>query len=183
MKRIILTVLTCLGLQSLYAQETPAAISKGKWMIETNLSPIGGVSTSGFSFMSNNGSKSLSAGGEAGYFIQNNLAVKAGLGLLSYKSKITIDGQEIELASQTSFTYKLGMKYYIISALPIQVDIGGVKSSGSKNAFIFGGQLGYAFFVKDNIAIEPAVRYDRGLNDNADGVKTFSARVGFSLHF
>jgi len=183
MKRILLTVLTYLGLNSLYAQETPAALSKGKWMIETNLSPIGGLSTSGFSFMSNNGTKSLSAGGEAGYFIQDNLAIKAGLGIMSYKSKISIGDEQIELGKQTSFTYKLGMKYYIISALPIQVDIGGVKSSGLENAFIFGGQLGYAFFIKDNIAIEPALRYDRGLNDSAEGVKTFSARVGFSLHF
>ena len=41
----------------------------------------------------------------------------------------------------------------------------------------------HSYFVKDNIAIEPAVRHDRGLNDNADGVKTFSVRVAFSLHF
>ncbi|OOG15782.1 hypothetical protein BWD42_24200 [Sphingobacterium sp. CZ-UAM] len=54
------------------------------------------------------------------------------------------------------------------------ISIGGVKSSGSKNAYIFGGQLGYAFIVKDNIAIEPAVRYDRGLNDNPDGVVILS---------
>jgi len=46
-------MLTLLGLQTVSAQETPTAISKGKWMVETNLSPLTGLSTSGFSFYSN----------------------------------------------------------------------------------------------------------------------------------
>ncbi|MGJ1194501.1 hypothetical protein [Sphingobacterium siyangense] len=84
--------------------------------------------------------------------------------------------------STHSFIYKAGLKYYIINQFPVQVDLGGINSGG-ENAFIFGGQLGYALFLKENIAIEPAVHYDHGFNDNADGINAFSARIGFSLHF
>ncbi|WP_426790197.1 hypothetical protein [Sphingobacterium sp. WOUb80] len=182
MKRIFLMALTCLGMQALFAQETPSAVSKGKWMVETNLSPLTGLSTSGFSFYSNNGARVWSVGGEAGYFVQDRLAIKAGLGFSGQKYTFDIDGQNIELNATHSFIYKGGLKYYIINQLPVQVDLGGINSGG-ENAFIFGGQLGYALFVKENIAIEPAVRYDHGLNDNADGINAFSARIGFSLHF
>jgi hypothetical protein len=74
------------------------------------------------------------------------------------------------------------MKYYIINQLPIQVDLREINSGG-ENAFIFSEQWGYALFVKENIAIEPTVRYDHGLNHNADGIHAFSAWIGFSLHF
>ncbi|MBB1645654.1 outer membrane beta-barrel protein [Sphingobacterium sp. UME9] len=175
-------MLTLLGLQTVSAQETPTAISKGKWMVETNLSPLTGLSTSGFSFYSNNGAQLWSVGGEAGYFFQDKLAVKAGLGFTGQRYVFDFDGQKIELNSTHSFIYKAGLKYYIINQFPVQVDLGGINSGG-ENAFIFGGQLGYALFLKENIAIEPAVRYDHGLNDNADGINAFSARIGFSLHF
>jgi hypothetical protein len=182
MKRIFFIALTFFSMQTISAQETPTAISKGKWMVETNLSPLTGLSTSGFSFYSNNGARLWSVGGEAGYFFQDKLAIKAGLGFSGQKYAFNFDGQKIELNSTHSFIYKAGLKYYIINQLPVQVDLGGINSGG-ENAFIFGGQLGYALFVKENIAIEPAVRYDHGLNDNADGINAFSARIGFSLHF
>ncbi|MGJ1335850.1 hypothetical protein ACR784_21680 [Sphingobacterium multivorum] len=149
---------------------------------KTNLSPLTGLSTSGFSFYSNNGAQLWSVGGEAGYFFQDKLAVKAGLGFTGQRYVFDFDGQKIELNSTHSFIYKAGLKYYIINQFPVQVDLGGINSGG-ENAFIFGGQLGYALFLKENIAIEPAVHYDHGFNDNADGINAFSARIGFSLHF
>ncbi|UIR57357.1 porin family protein [Sphingobacterium sp. SRCM116780] len=166
-----------------FAQETHPAIQKGKWMVETNLSPISGLSTSGFSLLTNDGNTSWSIGGETGYFFQDKLAVKVGLGYISQKiGDISLGDYTVEGSTQNMFTYKAGLKYYISNVLPVQVDLGGLSQDG-ENALLLGGQVGYAIFVKDNIAIEPAVRYDHGLNDNATGVKAFSARVGFSLHF
>lgn len=125
-------MLTLLGLQTVSAQETPTAISKGKWMVETNLSPLTGLSTSGFSFYSNNGAQLWSVGGEAGYFFQDKLAVKAGLGFTGQRYVFDFDGQKIELNSTHSFIYKAGLKYYIINQFPVQVDLGGINSGGEK---------------------------------------------------
>ena len=105
-------------------------------MVETNLSPLTGLSTSGFSFYSNNGAQLWSVGGEAGYFFQDKLAVKAGLGFTGQRYVFDFDGQKIELNSTHSFIYKAGLKYYIINQFPVQVDLGGINSGGEKLSFL-----------------------------------------------
>lgn len=173
MKKILFT-LAFFGLAyTVKAQETHPALQKGKWLVETNLSPFGLNRTTGFSFASNDGSNEWSIGGETGYFAADKLAIKLGLGVNGAGG----DGETVTLLN-----YKIGAKYYVANVLPIQVDFGGLNSEG-ENFTLLGMQLGYAWFVKDNIAIEPAVRYDHGLNDNASNAKTVSARIGFSLHF
>ena len=174
MKKLLFVAAFAFAAQFAQAQETLPALQKGKWLVETNLSPFSLTKTTGLSYMSNDGNSEWAVGGEAGYFAADKLAIKLGLGIY---------GQKYEgLDSETALSYKIGAKYYISNILPIQVDFGGINSDGD-NATILGAQIGYAWFVRDNISIEPGVRYDHGLNDIASDIKTFSARIGFSLHF
>lgn len=56
-------------------------------------------------------------------------------------------------------SYKLGVKYYLIDRIPLQIDFSGTNVSGYN--FEVGMQAGYAFFLgqSKNISIEPGVRY------------------------
>lgn len=173
MKKILFALAFCGTTLAVNAQDTHPSLQKGKWLVETNLSPFSLNRTTGFSFASNDGNNEWSVGGEAGFFAADKLAIKLGLG---------VNGVGGDVESATVLNYKIGAKYYVANVLPIQVDFGGLNSEGD-NATLLGLQLGYAWFVKDNIAIEPSVRYDHGLNDNSSNVKTVSARIGFSLHF
>lgn len=177
MKKVLLTLAITSALFCAQAQQTHPSLEKGKWFVETNLSPFSLNRTTGLSFASNDGSTEWSFGGEAGIFAADKLAVKLGLGVngTSYDS---YGGTETE----TVLSYKIGAKYFISNVVPIQIDFGGLNSDG-ENAVTLGTQIGYAWFIKDNIALEPALRYDHGLNDNASEVKTLSARIGFSLFF
>lgn len=159
------------------AQETLRALSKGSVMIETSLSPYSMLKTTGFGFASNDGISEWSVGGEGGYFVADKFSVKLGLGVLG----VTQDfggGKETD----TALSYKIGAKYYATNQFPFQVDLGGINSDG-ENGLLLGVQAGYAWFLKENIALEPGVRYDHGLNDNFSEIKTVSVKLGFSLHF
>jgi hypothetical protein len=159
------------------AQTVNPTLAKGKWLVEanTNFGVLSPANTS-IGFISSDGSSLFKIGGEAGYFIANNLALKVGLGVTS----VTDDGYYEGSETATGFNYKIGAKYYIASMFPVQVDFNGLSSEGeSINAVGFQG--GYAWFVAPNISIEPGVRYDLGLADGSTGV--FSGNVGFALHF
>jgi hypothetical protein len=176
MKKILLSTMLLFA-ASAQAQETLPALTKGKFMVETNLSPFSMIKTTGFSLASNDGSTEWGVGGEAGYFAADKLAVKFGLGI--YGAAIDYGfGKE----TSTAVSYKIGAKYYVANNFPFQLDLGGLNSEG-ENALLLGAQVGYAWFLKDNISIEPGIRYDHGLDDNASGVKTVSAKIGFSLYF
>ncbi|MBV7440540.1 hypothetical protein KRX57_03840 [Weeksellaceae bacterium TAE3-ERU29] len=153
------------------AQNNPA-LAKGKWLIETNTN-FGAVSPSNtsVSFSAGGGVSNLKIGGEAGYFIADNFALKAGLGihLLSYQLE----------ESSSKLNYKLGAKYYINSKFPVQIDLSGA-STKNNSITTLGFQGGYSYFLAPNISIEPGLRYDLSLEDS-DGLLT--GNVGFALHF
>lgn len=182
MKKILLSLALLAGAQALKAQETLPALQKGKWFVETNLSPFSINRTTGFSFASNDGVNEWAVGGEAGFFAADKFAVKIGLGVNGAGVNGNVNGFGGSGETITILNYKIGAKYYVANVLPLQIDFGGLNSEG-ENATLLGLQAGYAWFVKDNIAIEPAVRYDHGLNDIASNAKTVSVRIGFSLHF
>lgn len=162
---------------ALNAQTQNSALAKGKWLVEANtnfgvLSP----SNTSIGFYTNDGNSLFKIGGEGGYFIANNLALKVGLGVTSLTTK-PLYGSSV---TETAFNYKIGAKYYIASMFPVQVDFNGISGEGdSVNAVGFQG--GYAWFVAPNISIEPGLRYDLGTESGSTGI--FSGNVGFALHF
>lgn len=143
--------------------------SMGKWLIEANTGSWATGNTA-FSLMAVDGANTAwSVGAEVGYFVMDNFAIKAGLGYSD-------DGYDY-----TPFNYKIGVKYYIVSQFPVGVDLTGTSGSGN-NANWVGLQGGYAWFISDNVSIEPAIRYNVTLDKNkADNA--FQGLIGFALHF
>ncbi|MFH4965630.1 hypothetical protein V8G69_11560 [Gaetbulibacter sp. M235] len=101
----------------------------------------------------------------------DDLAIKAGLGYS-------------DLDYTTVFSYKVGAKYYVISKIPVQVDLNGASiKDSSENPLWLGLQGGYAIFLGNNVSIEPGLRYSLSLNQDFYDKGIFEARIGFALHF
>lgn len=181
MKKIILTAVAMLAFMFTNAQDmknsSGGQTSEGKWLIEANTGFGGGTdahsANTGFSFVSSDGNTDWSIGGEVGYFVMDDLAIKGGLGYLSFS-----DGDF------SAFTYKLGAKYYIEHMIPVQLDLTGASwKDSSENPLWLGIQGGYAIFLGDNVSIEPGVRYNVSLNNDYYDKGIFELRIGFALHF
>jgi opacity protein-like surface antigen len=161
---------------SSYAQDG-SQTAKGSWLVEANTGFGGGdtgfahTANTGFGLTSFGDTTIWSIGGEAGYFIEDNLAIKAGLGY-----------SDFDITS--AFSYKLGAKYYVINIIPIQVDVTGASFKDvDENPLWLGLQGGYAIFVSDQISIEPGLRYNLSLNKDFTDEGIFEFRIGFALHF
>ncbi|MBH1959364.1 hemin-degrading factor [Chryseobacterium sp. HSC-36S06] len=176
MKKVLLVGALAL-FATVNAQTQNPALAKGKWLVEanTNFGVLSPSSTS-IGFYTNDGDSMFKIGGEAGYFVANNLALKVGLGVTS----LTMDTFYGDNETSTAFNYKIGAKYYIASMFPVQIDFNGISSEG-ENINAVGFQGGYAWFVSPNISIEPGLRYDLGTAEGSTGI--FSGNVGFALHF
>tara|TARA_R110002049_G_scaffold76250_1_gene196075 strand:- start:22092 stop:22643 length:552 start_codon:yes stop_codon:yes gene_type:complete len=183
MKKLLLcAAIAAFGLTSVNAQDenNGGQTAKGKWLIEANTGFSGGAgevgflqhsANTGFGLMSIDGMTIWSVGTEGGYFVMDDLAIKAGLGYTDY------DGESL-------FSYKIGAKYYIISQIPVQIDVNGASSDVfSDNPLWLGLQGGYAFFLGKNVSIEPGLRYSLSLNEDVTDEGIFEARIGFALHF
>lgn len=174
MKKIILTVVTLLTFGFVHAQDSNmdnagSQTDQGKWLIEVNTGTWATGNTS-FSLLAvDGGDTSWSAGAEVGYFIIDDFALKAGLGYFD-------DG-----SGNNSFNYKFGGKYYIVGQFPVGVDITGTSGDGNDANWI-GVQAGYAWFISDNVSMEPAIRYNATLDENKAN-SAFQGLIGFALHF
>lgn len=177
MKKIILTVAAFCAFGFVSAQdENVGQTAKGKFLIEanTNFGAAHGANTS-FQFASADGSTAYNLGLEGGYFIMDDLALKAGFGYGGSKP----DGGE----STNTFSYKIGAKYYILSMIPVQVDYSGATIKDvDENPSYFGMQAGYAIFLGQNVSIEPGLRFNKSLNDDFYN-DVFQVNIGFALHF
>jgi len=142
------------------------AISKGTWLVEANT----GTGQTGQTSFSYNEDHYWSVGAEAGYFIIDNLALKAGFGYGEIKG---LKGE---------FNYKVGAKYYILGKIPVASDFTGTSSDGTTRSWI-GLQGGYAWFVAKNVAIEPALRYNILVSDSPGHKSFMQAKIGFSIFF
>lgn len=185
MKKISLTTLAAFAMISVSnAQETLPTLEKGKFLLETNFSPFSSVGSNGFYLKKSENAQQWGVGGEAGYFVADKLAIKAGVGYTKTKQEIELMESSFNMDTQ-SVGYKIGAKYYIANHLPFQVDFGGIKVKNLEHNFILGGQLGYAWIINNIIIIEPRIRYD--ITETKDGYKQyenmFSAQIGFSIHF
>lgn len=178
MKKLFLAAFAVFAFASVNAQdEESSALSEGSWVVEANTgfgaSQWGHTANTGIGLYSIDGITVWSIGGEAGYFVMDDLAIKLGLGYNDF------DGA-------SSFSYKLGAKYYIDSQFPVQVDLTGASGDdvfGDESPLWLGIQGGYAWFVADNISIEPGLRYNLSMNEDFTDEGIVEFRVGFALHF
>src|SRR5690606_14175483 len=117
----------------------------------------------------------LNLGLEGGYFIMDDLAIKAGLGYGSLK----LDGAD---EAFSSFSYKIGAKYYVSGMIPVQIDYNGTSvKDAEENPSYVSLQGGYAIFLGDNVSIEPGLRYDMSMNDDFFE-SVLQVNIGFALH-
>lgn len=170
MKKALLLLASVLAVHTVNAQNAEQT-AKGKWLIETNTAFGNHLllgSETGFRLTTVDGETIWNLGAETGYFIIDNLAVKVGLGYGDFGTEI--------------FSYKLGLKYYIIGKIPVAADLNGMSGEGFKPMFA-GLQGGFAVFLGEMVSIEPGIRYNFDINDDAEGSDGLQINVGFVLHF
>lgn len=152
-----------------------AQTQKGKVVIEANstLGAFGGIiggNGTSFNLSTSDGVTIWNIGGELGYFVEDNFALKAGFGYGDF------DGSNI-------VSYKIGGKYYVGGKFPMQIDYSGQSSDdffGGENPSYLGFQAGSAFFLGEMVSIEPSVRYNVSLNsDFFENI--FEIQIGFSI--
>ena len=86
----------------------------------------------------------------------DNLALKAGLGYSSSKMG--------DVDASTAISYRLGAKYYVMSKIPVTLDVTFASTEKDEDPMWLGIGAGYAFFLGDNVSIEPGLRYNMNLN-------------------
>ncbi|UJH66902.1 hypothetical protein [Allomuricauda sp. SCSIO 65647] len=169
MKKVILVVLGLFGTAVMVNAQNgnSGQTSEGSWFLEVNTGSFSTGNTS-FSLTSSDGNTSWSAGIDGGYFVTENLAVKAGIG---YNDPGDF--------SDGILVYKVGGKYYLNGQIPLGMDFTGLSFDGNGANWI-GFQGGYAVFLGDMVALEPGLRYNLTL-DEADADSIFQAFVGFTI--
>jgi hypothetical protein len=175
MKKIILSILAVAAFGTANAQDKDAnggQTSKGKWLIEANTGNAM-LGTTGFYFASSDGESEYNIGLDGGYFVMDDLAIKAGLG---YGGDSATDS--------TILSYRLGGKYYVKSMIPVTLDLTGASiKDAEENPMWLGIGAGYAWFLGQNVSIEPGLRYNHSLNENFTDKGVFQLNIGFALHF
>lgn len=170
MKKLMIAAIAVFVFAQVNAQDggtNPTA--KGTWLIEANTGNAM-LGTTGIYFSSQDGDSSYNVGLDGGYFIMDDLALRAGLGY---------GGGDF---SADTFSYRLGGKYYINSQFPVGLDLTGASIDGAdENPLWLGIQGGYAWFLGDNVAIEPGIRYNYSLNENFTDKGVFQVNIGFTI--
>lgn len=162
------------GLSNVQAQGSDegssGALSKGSWVVEVNTGSWTTGSTA-FSLTSQDGNTMWSVGGEAGYFVADDLAIKGGLGYSDFGDDFS------------AFSYKIGAKYYIAGQFPVGVDFTGSSFKDfDENPSYVGLEGGYAWFVAPNVSIEPKIRYNISMNSDFYD-DAFQGLIGFAFYF
>ena len=179
MKKVLLiAAVAVFGLSNVNAQDS-GQTSKGKILIEANTGNAM-LGTTGIYFSSQDGNSSYNIGLDGGYFIMDDLAIKAGLGY----GGVSFDGGD----NASAFSYRIGGKYYVMSMIPVSLDLTGASGDAVENGIgetpmWLGIGAGYAWFLGDNVSIEPGVRYNHSLNEDYTDKGVFQVNVGFALHF
>ncbi|KAB8152925.1 hypothetical protein EZY14_011080 [Kordia sp. TARA_039_SRF] len=176
MKKTILAIVAVFAMAfTANAQDDDKATgqtSEGKWLIEANTGNAV-LGTTGIYFTSFDGESVFNIGLDGGYFVIDDLAIKAGL------------GYGTDSASDTSiFSYRLGAKYYVKSMIPVTLDLTGSSiEDANENPLWLGVGAGYAWFVGKNVSIEPGLRYNISLNEDFTDEGVLQLNIGFALHF
>lgn len=160
MKKLILVFAMMFSVMSF------AQVEQGRTFVGVSSNSVTGIN---FSTERDSGVRNYQFGVQGGHFFANRLALVAGAGYQSTRIKDvgTVD---------EAISYQAGLKYYVESILPVQIDYNGIDKAN-----YFGTQVGYAYFPSRNFSIEPNLRYDFGLKD--DLKDRFSFGVGFNYLF
>ncbi len=172
-KRIIYILL------ALCAWATPATaqILKGTWIINPQLTAFNLGSTS----TQETGKRAVDLGVrfDGGTFIFKNFAVLVGLGGDFAWNKEYVDNR---------FDIEAGARYYPVGGLFIGANLGYThtwqKTLGLHDYFrhdylYVGADLGYAFFVCQNVSIDPAIYIKHSFLDRYN---KYGVKVGFSIY-
>lgn len=140
-------------------------LQKGTFMLGTNVS--------GLSFATYNGSDitNINLGIHGGYFLADNFA-----GLLGINYFNAFDFSNFE-TNYDNFSYLLGVKYYIDSRFPVELNFEGDLNANNS----LGAKVGYAYFPSSNFSIEPSLGYDVSLNDS--DFNNFNGSIGLNYFF
>ena len=181
MKKVISFFITLFIVSLSYSQDQ---LAKGNFALDFNTG-LNGLSEGGINFMQGSTALQLTTidditfyniGLDGSYFIQDGFALKAGLGYGGIKES----GGE----GYDSFSYRLGLKYYISKMIPVQVDLTGAQIEDmDDNPMWLGIQGGYAFFLGSNVSLEPSLRYSLSLNEDFTDDNIFQFNVGLSVFF
>ena len=131
------------------------------------------VEGSGIQFASVDGESVTSIAVDGGYFVMDDLALLVGLGYVSNSA-----------SDSNAFSYRLGGKYYVGGNIPLTLDYTGSSiKDADENPSWLGLGAGYAFFLGENVALEPGLRYNLTMNDDFTEENIFQLNVGFSIFF
>ena len=116
-----------------------------------------GLNTSGLGFSTvKDGPTTVNAGLTFGGFLAQNFAL---VGQVGY------DSFHYNNVNMNDWTYGAGVKYYVGSVVPLQVDWkGSTGSTVQPSASFVSTQIGYAWFPFRNISVEPTLRYEMSTN-------------------
>lgn len=169
MKKVLFAAIAVMAFGVSNAQDQT---KQGKLLIEANTGNAM-LGSTGFFYTSSDGESSYNIGFDGGYFIKDNLALKAGIGF---------GGDSFDDSSILS--YRLGAKYYAMSKFPVTIDLTGASIKDAvENPMWLGIGAGYAWFLGQNVSIEPGFRYNHSLNENFTDKGVFQLNVGFALYF
>lgn len=156
-----------------FALNAQSNLENAKLATDSGNYTVGLTSTNlGFTTANNQGT-TVNVGLNVGYFIDARTAIVVGGGYDAYLSS----GY-----NTNSWTYTAGVKQYIGSVIPVQVDWNGATgNSVHPNKSAIGLQAGYGWFPAKNISVEPAVRYNISLTDSYSDV--WSGALGFHYFF
>jgi opacity protein-like surface antigen len=171
MKKLMILVSAVALSSTMFAQDQ---VSKGKILIEANTGNAM-IGSTNFGFLKLDEFTTFSLGLDGGYCIMDNLALKAGLGYSSEKYG--------DADAETAINYRLGAKYYAMSKIPVTLDVTGASTEADEDPMWLGIGAGYAFFLGDNVSIEPGLRYNMSLNSDYSEDAVIQFNVGFALHF
>lgn len=118
---------------------------KGKILLETGYSIFTGVSGgTGLTILADDGENITSLGIDGGYFLTNDLALKARINVLAF--------------SGVTFTnLSIGGKYYIGGKAPVEVSAGAIGIGEGDSSFLGSISIGYGLRIAPNINIEPSL--------------------------
>lgn len=151
---------------------TNAQTENGSIYLEVNTAfGAGSPSSTGFSYTSVDGESTYNFGAEAGYFIMDDLALKAGLGFGGDSA-----------ADSNTFSYKIGAEYFLAGKFPLQVNYNAASIKDlDENPSYLGLQGAYAWFINDSVSLRPGIAYNMSLNsDFYEDVLQFN--IGFAVH-
>jgi hypothetical protein len=160
MKKILL--LACVSLIAFSTVRAQESLSAGKLMFQTNVTDLNATFVDNFSI-------ELSVRG--GYFVADRLPILVGIGV-GYADPTTIFGAA------------LGLGYYLYDGLYLNALGNMVYASANGNSdTIFGvtGELGYAIFLSDRIAIDPKLIL--GVPFKEGHKVTLGLGIGFTIFF